>query len=671
MIGVNESGKTNLLLPLWKLKPAREGDLVPVSDYPKSMYGTIRESPEKYIFVSALFDTADIAAELSRITNYTEDHFSELIVSRRYNGNYTYSFPRSTVSRSCDGSVILSKIEGVSSRLAEMTCSSKDEAYKSKCLGKIGELIDFVQKRSVLKIADLALIEENLEEIIPANPARTNIIVPMIVSLHEEISSVRASISLKAPTDIDGVWDFIYKSIPNFIYYSNYGNLDSEIYLPHVVDNMKRTDLGAREAAKARTLRVLFRFVRLSPEEILELGQEDSVNSQNGRRATVEELEKISAKKRERSTLLQSAGTTLTKHFKDWWKQGDYRFRFEADGNFFQIWVSDDRRPDEVELEGRSTGLQWFLSFYLVFLVESQDEHLNSILLLDEPGISLHPLAQRDLSAFFDNLSRTNQLIYTTHSPFLVDADHLDRVRKVYVDGDGKTRATEDLRQSSTEASAGASYAVSSALNLSVSESLLIGCQPVIVEGPSDQHYLTAIKTMLISANKISPPRELVFPPSGGTKTIRSIASILLGRDERLPKILLDADAMGTKMRSELSTSLYADQKEDIISLGDFTSTQHAEIEDLFPPQFIAPIVDRLFRGRDDDFEDVLVSGDPIVGQIEVWAKRNRLDLNKGWKVDLAKRVKQQCLTKGVDHFDEKTVTSWIKLFEAMYLQKQ
>ncbi|MCG3102079.1 hypothetical protein MAQ58_21965, partial [Enterobacter sp. DRP3] len=150
--------------------------------------------------------------------------------------------------------------------------------------------------------------------------------------------------------------------------------------------------------------------------------------------------------------------------------------------------------------------------------------------------------------------------------PFLVDADHLDRVRKIYVDENGKTKATEDLRQGASEPSSGASYAVNSALNLSVAESLLLGCRPIIVEGPSDQHYLTAIKSLLIGGKEISPGRELVFPPSGGTKTIRSIASILLGRDERLPKVLLDADTMGAKMKMELSTSLYADQKEDLLS---------------------------------------------------------------------------------------------------------
>ena len=144
--------------------------------------------------------------------------------------------------------------------------------------------------------------------------------------------------------------------------------------------------------------------------------------------------------------------------------------------------------------------MQWFLSFYLVFLVESRGDHKRAVLLLDEPGVSLHPLAQRDLSAFFENLSKTNQIIYTSHSPFLVDADRLERARKVYVAADGTTKATPNLRHSEgRDEQAGAAYAVHSALNLSVAESLLVGCRPVLVEGPSDQHYLTAIKALLVN----------------------------------------------------------------------------------------------------------------------------------------------------------------------------
>ena len=451
------------------------------------------------------------------------------------------------------------------------------------------------------------------------------------------------------------------KAIPKFVYYSNYGNLDSEIYLPHVVDNLKRTDLGAKEAAKARTLRVLFKFVKLRPEEILELGQD--FEEPSGRDPTQEEIAKIAERKRERSILLQSAGTMLTRRFKDWWKQGDYRFRFEADGNHFRIWVSDDRRPEEVELESRSTGLQWFLSFYLVFLVESQDAHKSAVLLLDEPGLSLHPLAQRDLSSFFDGLSSQNQLLYTTHSPFLVDADNLDRVRKVFVAPDGTTKATEDLRYGSADTTqGGAAYAVHSALNLNVAESLLLGCQPIIVEGPSDQHYLTAIKTILIGAGRIAPKRELIFPPAGGTKTVRIIAGILGGRDQDLPRVLLDADEMGVKMAKELQTSTYAAEKEKIVLVSELTGIERSEIEDFFPPQFLGDIFDRMHRTADEAFTDSMVDGEPIVPQMEKWAKRSRVELAKGWKVDLAKRAKQSALSRGLRGFQPSTIQMWTEL---------
>src|SRR5204863_8928792 len=110
--------------------------------------------------------------------------------------------------------------------------------------------------------------------------------------------------------------------------------------------------------------------------------------------------------------------------FINWWQQRNYQIRFQADGKLFCIWVIDSIRPEEIELEGRSAGLQWFLSFFMVFLVERSGAHQNAILLLDGPGVSLHPLAQQDLFAFFNNLSATNQIFYTSHSPFMLDPDH-------------------------------------------------------------------------------------------------------------------------------------------------------------------------------------------------------------------------------------------------------
>jgi predicted ATP-dependent endonuclease of OLD family len=350
--------------------------------------------------------------------------------------------------------------------------------------------------------------------------------------------------------------------------------------------------------------------------------------------------------------LLQSADTKLTREFRDWWKQGNYRFEFQADGNHFRIWVSDDLRPEKIELESRSSGLQWFLSFYLVFLVESLGEYEESILLLDEPGLSLHPLAQKDLSRFFDGLAKSNQIIYTTHSPFLVDADRLERARKVYISADGTTKATSDLRSGETDPNqAGAAYAVYSALKLGVSDSLLLGCKPIIVEGQSDQHYLTAIKSLLIGAKRIAPKRELVFPPSGGTKTARVVASILTGRDERPPIVLLDGDEAEKRMANELKNGLYYDSKDRILCIDDFTNLKESEIEDIFPSNFIAQIVDRYGRSAETAFEDIVKKGERIVGQIRGWAEVHGIDLPKGWKVEVAKRAKQIALARGLSSY--------------------
>ena len=281
-------------------------------------------------------------------------------------------------------------------------------------------------------------------------------------------------------------------------------------------------------------------------------------------------------------------------------------------------------------------------------------------------GPSLHPLAQRDLSAFFQSLSDTNSIIYTAHSPFLVDPDRLERARKVYVADDGTTKATSDLRYANDSAAQiGAAYAAYSGVGLSVAESLLLGCQPVIVEGPSDQFYLTAIKTLLVSGGKITPRRELVFSPSGGTKTARIVASILTGRDESLPAVLLDGDTQGQRMAGELKSSLYVDRPDRVLLVSKFVGYDDAEIEDLFPLELLADEMDRIERGPETRLVDVICQGKPFVRQVEAWVVDQGVQLSKDWKVKLAKRVKERALAKGVGSFEEDVVKRWVQLFDA------
>jgi hypothetical protein len=457
------------------------------------------------------------------------------------------------------------------------------------------------------------------------------------------------------------VKELVLAAIPKFVYYSNYGNLDSEIYLPQAIENMAKRELTGIAEAKARTLRVLFEYVGLDPKEIMQMGQEPA---QPGYPVDPEALKRVNELKTERQALLHSAQSRLSREFKDWWKQGEYSFDFRADGNYFRIFVSDNLRPEPIELENRSSGLQWFLSFYLVFLVESGEAHANTVLLLDEAGHSLHPLAQRDLALFFANLSKTNQVIHSTQSPFLVDTNHVDRVRAVFVDPNGFTVASENLRAADGQVNQMRSvYAVHAALGLSISEILLQGCLPVIVEGVSDQVYLNAIKNWLIHAKMIAPGQEIIFAPSGGTPKVKPLASLLTGREGDLPPVVLDSDKAGADLKATLTSGLYKLTPKKLVPVGEFVTVPDAEVEDLIPLSVLEPLLNKLFRDAPDVFSDHHDAALPLVGQLEAFASRHSIVLEDGWKVTLSRGFKNRLLAKSPPAIEKAVVDSWKKLF--------
>jgi len=637
MIGTNESGKTNLLLPLWKLNPAKEGAINLLQDAPRKEYNNYRDLKSKPVFIEAQFELPDtLIADIVLKTGAVKETVRVVHVSRTFAGNYIVDFPNASKEpKTLSGKALEGIFDAAVNDIKNGTPSGKgDEALQAMLIGKITEAKTLLAKMGEKIAADgIAKLQAALSPIADA-PARS-VTLPRYTQLAEALATQAKNIARPIPNSAE-MAKFIVENLPVFVFYSTYGNLDSEIYLPHVIADLKRTDLTGRSEARARTLRVLFSFVKLKAEEILELGKDWHATQGKPTEAQIQEL---ATKKKERSILLQSASTDLTAKFREWWKQGVYRIRFEADGDHFRIWVSDDQRTEEIELEGRSTGLQWFLSFYLVFLVESIGAHNGAILLLDEPGHSLHPLAQRDLSAFFESLANSNQLVYTTHSPFLVDADHLDRVRNVYVDEAGYTVASANLRAGQAVAQTKSVYAVHACLGLSVSDTLFQGCRVTVVEGQSDQIYMSAMKTRLLSTGRIKPARELLFVPATGTKAIKTISSILGGAADNLPHVLCDGDSAGRVLADSLKGEFYRDVADRVLLTTDFVDIPNAEVEDLMPRAMMTTILDRYLKGP-GDYPFTLVEKMPLVPQVKAYAKTHGLKLNDGWKVELAKLVK-------------------------------
>lgn len=650
LIGTNESGKTNILLPLWKLNPADEGTIDLKADLPRDKYHAYRGANPKPIFIRARYRlTEDEQNNLAKLSDHTAEEFLEIIVSKDYDGNLFLEFPliaEDTVSDIDRGIELLNSCKSVLDTAKDSSAKAEIERCEKalECLHSALDILSKSTSSDVISIlsATLAKLETFDDDVkSSATCATMSDAVQQVKALIEECN--KPAISESKP-----IVEYVKSHMPKYVYYSNYGNLDSQIYLPQVLQDIGKTDLGVKSAAKARTLKTLFKFVGLDPKEITDLGTEASGTLNQA------QIDALSEKKKEREILLSSASTEFTKRFNEWWKQGNYTFEFQADGNFFRIWVSDAIRPERIELESRSTGLQWFFSFYLVFLVESDLHHQNAILLLDEPGVTLHPLAQKDLFLFFENLAINNQMLYTTHSPFMVDSNHLERVRSVYIDSDGKTVVSPDLRASERlkgKNQPQSIYPAHAALGLTVSDTLLVNCSPILVEGESDQLYLSALKNLLISKGKIAPLKELVFIPAGGTKGIKATSAILSGVNEIKPPVLLDGDKPGTKMSTELKADFYADEPDKIISISEYTSITNGEIEDIFPKAKVAPIVARFLprpQEVDEDFDDTIVNDKPLCDQIEEYANKHGISLDKGWKVRLAAIIKKEIL-KGTD----------------------
>lgn len=144
---------------------------------------------------------------------------------------------------------------------------------------------------------------------------------------------------------------------------------------------------------------------------------------------------------------IENINRTLTMDFQDFWQQSIGRnnkihIQFELDHYdssagkkagkpFLEFWIKDE--GERLYPKQRSRGVRWFLSFYLE-LKASANINKQMVLLVDEPGVSLHARAQEDVLKVFEDIRDTIQVIYTTHSPHLVEINKLHRVLAIQRD---------------------------------------------------------------------------------------------------------------------------------------------------------------------------------------------------------------------------------------------
>ncbi len=168
---------------------------------------------------------------------------------------------------------------------------------------------------------------------------------------------------------------------------------------------------------------------------LLKIGAVDNVDilfedSTRGRRATDE------------------ASRIITEQIRRAWSQEpSIEIKLNVNGRTLYIDFSDDTTVFDTP-ESRSLGFRWYLSFYVNFVAQTFNASAHEyIFLIDEPGIHLHPGGQKDLVRVLEDLSLKNQLIYTTHSPFMIDREKPERVLLVVKDKSGTRVDPEAYRE--------------------------------------------------------------------------------------------------------------------------------------------------------------------------------------------------------------------------------
>lgn len=206
------------------------------------------------------------------------------------------------------------------------------------------------------------------------------------------------------------------------------------------------------------------------------------------------------------------------------------------------------------------------------------DKHKNAILLLDEPGQSLHALKQAEFRDTLSKLSVKNQTIYTTHSPFLVGADELDKVRVVeMVDRSTGTKVYFSL----TATDDGAILPLQEALGYDLAQSMFFHKKNLVLEGLTDMWYLEGLSNLLISAGKTGIDEQIALIPANCASKVVYFATILHAQNLKIAA-LLDSDAEG-ELAAKQDTLVNALGNKRILRTKDaYTGSVSApEIEDI------------------------------------------------------------------------------------------
>ena len=627
-VGRNESGKTALLKALHKFNPAIEESYNAQREFPRDRFTAEYRDDKNWPVCRVEFELSDeFREDLGDLLNGAEVP-QTAILTRSYDGYLEIEYDTEVPDDPVDPEELTKALDVFANGARRLATPSENPTEIPTILVNWADGM----KDAVGELQDLRT-EEGVELLVQvrkeANEHAQPLSADLVEVLLEKVEELRGRANTK--TVLEQLNEAIEDELPVFIYFEDYGILDSAVYLPRFLEDLS-TD---PEDPRIRTIDAMFKHVQLTAAEVADLGQEKTAAAQSaGQTVTEDTIQSDQERKEFRSVKLNSASLDISNKFSQWFGQRQHKIKYQADGQYFRIWVSDDRRPDvDIELESRGRGFQWFFSFYLVFLVESDEGHKDAILLLDEPGLHLHPTAQQELISFFENLAKDNPLIYTTHSPFLIDGERIHRIRPVTEDDTGHSRISVYSWPKDRETI----FPLQAAAGYAMVRGLFQHKKNVLVEGLTDYLYLHGLNLCCHARGRKGLPEDIYITPCGGTKMVGHIASLFLGQEVR-PVVLLDGDDAGRARRDALMRELYAGHERAVLMLGDVLGKEKCETEDIIGEATILPVLKEVV-GKVSLNQDDRSSKGSLVDQIKSAAMRHGVELPDGWKPEVARRI--------------------------------
>ncbi|MCH8876577.1 MAG: AAA family ATPase [Chloroflexi bacterium] len=569
-VGGNETGKTSILQALWKLKPGRENiKLDALNEFPRRRYTKDYVRGGEWPVVTAVFMIdPEVRAKLVEIdpaferceevhctSFYDHDPSIELVPEPKL-GQLTSSDVKKLVERA------RKQIAG-----AEIDQSSI-EPVAVQAVGEGDEPIE-TQKPPDEVVQEFrgaaeGVADQILQQIDKDAPGES--LAGLLTSFRDQLTglsqhewqrdtwigaSQEIETRLARPSSQNQMKKaraLVWSEVPVFVYFDDYNMLESKIVMPEAIQQIA----AKSQDPKVRSQWALFELTGFNIGEITALAFSRSDPNQP---LTDEVRQKLFQEVEKRGVHASAAARSITEEFQKWWHhQTQHNIEFHVDGETFRIEVSDKNYPVPIKFEERSKGFRWFFTFFLVFTAETEYEHKNAVLLLDEPGLHLYSPAQEELLRLFDELSEHNQVIYTTHSGFMVDGRHLERVRFLEEMDDGLIRVSPDA----SSVTGKTAMPVQAMVFYQTARLLFLARRVLVVEGETDHLFLQFVSEHLKEKGDTGLPEYMVIAHAGGARGVLPLVAMYAPQRFEIV-VVLDSDTAGKSAGKRLEKAKFTE----------------------------------------------------------------------------------------------------------------